>query len=60
MVYICAHDYLHTVNMMRYLFAYVWSEQNTEINVHVFENASDNRRKKQVGNNIKLNTDEED
>jgi len=28
--------------MMRYLISQVWTEQNTEINVHLFENASGN------------------
>jgi len=34
---------------MRYLISLGWKEQNTEINVHLFENASDKGDKKQVG-----------
>jgi len=43
---------LHTVIMMRNLIQQVWREQNNEITVHLFDNASDNSRQ-QVGKNIK-------
>jgi len=38
--------------MMGYLILHVWREQNTEINVHLFEKASDNTRQKKAGTNI--------
>jgi len=40
--------YVHTVIMMRRLISQVWREQNknTEINVHLIVNTSDNRRQK--------------
>jgi len=38
------HAYLDTVIMMSYLISQVWRKQNSEINVHLFENASDNIR----------------
>jgi len=37
---------LHTIIMMRYLITQVRREQNTEINVHLFENTSDNMRQR--------------
>jgi len=47
---------LHTVIMMRNLIQQVWREQNNEITVHLFDNASDNSRQ-QVGKNIKWQID---
>jgi len=49
------HAYVHiqVVIMMRYLISQVWREQNTEIDVHLFDNANDNRIKKQAGINKK-------
>jgi len=32
--------------MMRYLISQVWREQDTEKNVHLFENASEHMRQK--------------
>jgi len=32
---------MHIVIMMRYLISHVWREQNTTIDVNLFENASD-------------------
>jgi len=47
--------YVHAVIlMMGYLISQVWREQNEEINVHLFKNASDIiGDKKHAGKNIK-------
>jgi len=39
---------IHIVIMMRYLISQVWREQNTEVNVHLFDNANDNRYKNKL------------
>jgi len=40
------YTYVYTVIMMGYLISQMWKGHNTEINVHLFENARDNRRQK--------------
>jgi len=48
------HAYVHKVIMMRYLISHVWREQNTIIDVHLFDNAIDNRGQKTSWKNFQM------
>jgi len=59
-IYRWVHAYIHTAIMIRFLISQVWRERNTEINVHLCENASDSSRQKTSLKNFKWQTNEED
>jgi len=48
-----AYGYVHIAIVMRYLISQVWREENTEINLRMFENASSNVKQKTKWKNVK-------